>query len=228
MHTPFTFPNKLLEQWNGCQRNWNYDKPVELDHAKMLVDIARSTPSKNNLNLLSIQAFENSPKTLQAISEIAKGSPSEAAKTSAAAPLTIAIGWRQDRHKFLQEDHLHDWLEIKNRHTDEYGTRNTEGQEKELEKVTYTYVGVIAGAVSYKANELGYKTGVNTCFLRNSRMVYGKDHLIMTIGIGYPLYEDHARRSETNNGKNSQGPQRTKMTAPFIHVRNEKIIVDEK
>jgi hypothetical protein len=94
---------------------------------------------------------------------------------------------------------------------------------EELDKVTQTATGVICGAVSYKAIELGYKTGANTCFMYGSEMYNTTDKVLMTIGIGHPQYEDHSTRSADNHGISHQGPQRQKLTAPFTHIKDNKL-----
>jgi nitroreductase len=223
MKTPYIFPNTILEHWNGCQRNWDYSKPVLSEDVDLLVNIARSAPSKNNLNLLSIQVFENSLEKINPILENARTSPNISPKYSVQAPLTIVLGWRIDRYVFLAIENPHHWNELYDRSKD-----NVHKRTEELSKVTYTYAGVIAGAVSYKANELGYKTGVNTCFMYDTKMIDTDDSVILSIGIGHPLYSKHSDRHKTNDGKNGRGPKNQKYVAPFIHFKNNQIIKDEK
>lgn len=223
MTTPYVFPNELLEQWNGCQRNWDYSKPVLPEHVDILVNIARSAPSKNNLNLLHIQVFENSLDKMKPITKRAKGKVgTEPIKTSTLAPLTIFLASRIDRHIFLKEENLHHWNELCDRKKDE------ESRNEELERVMHNYAGVIAGAVSHKAIELGYKTGINSCFLKDTPLLDTEDKVVLSIGIGHGMYKYHNMRHLPQPGYKGQGPTNLKYAAPFVHYKNNEIIKDEK
>lgn len=223
MKTPYIFPNEMLENWNGCQRNWDYSKPVLPEHADILVDIARSAPSKNNLNLLHIQVFDNSLDKMKPITDSAKGKVgSEPIKTSVLAPLAIFLALRKDRYIFLKEENPHHWNDLYTRKKDQ------ESRNKELDRVAHNYAGVIAGAVSYKAIELGYKTGINSCFLENTLLIDSEDKVILGIGIGHGMYKYHNMRHLPPPGYRGQGPKNLKYTAPFVYYKNNQIVKDEK
>lgn len=222
----FQYPSKDLEYWNGCQRNWDYSRPVEPAHVQRLIDIALSAPSKNNLNLLEIQVFENSLETQKTITEFARGSETSAIKTSAEAPLTFFFGIRKKQVQWMKEESPHDFLEMISRHdgvNDKFYS--------ECMKHTYMAAALIAGAVSIKAIEFGYKTGMNCCFMQNTLLYNSENIVFFSLGIGHPFYNDHSLRRYPNDaspGKLLQGPYRTKHKTEFTHIRNNIDVTHER
>lgn len=238
----FQYPSKDLEYWNGCQRNWDYSRPVEPDHVRRLIDIALSAPSKNNLNLLEIQVFENSLETQKNITEKAKGSENEAIKTSTEAPLTFFFGYRKNQATWLKEESQHDFLEMMSR-----ANGVNEKFYWECMRHADMAASIIVGAVSIKAVEFGYKTGINCCFMQNPpTLLYNSEYpVFLSVGIGHPLHEDHSLRRYPNhlteeqletaikhNGAHLppgtlQGPYRTKYKTKFTHIKNNVVITSE-
>lgn len=217
----FQYPSKDLEYWNGCQRNWDYSRPVEPDHVQRLIDIALSAPSKNNLNLLEIQVFENSLETQKNITEKARGTLNSAIKTSTEAPLTFFIGARGEQAQWLKKENPHDFLEMISR-----SNGINENFYKECTKHCYMAAALIAGAISIKAIEFGYKTGINCCFMQDTKLYNSENPVFLSVGIGHPFHSDHALRRYPNNMSpnhitgNLQGQNRTKYKTKFTHIKN--------
>lgn len=223
----FEYPSKDLERWNGCQRNWDYSRPVEPEHVQRFIDMALSAPSKNNLNLLEIQVFENSLETQKAITENAKGSPKDSIKTSTEAPLTFFFGYRKGQKQFIREESPVDFLDLFARHN---GVN--ENFYKECMRHADMAAALIAGALSIKAIELGYKTGMNACFMPGSKLYNSDSNVFLSIGIGHPFYEDHTWRKYSNNTSPTkgtkeelQGPFRPKYKTKLTHIKNNTATV---
>lgn len=226
MTEAFKYPSKDLEHWNGCQRNWDYSRPVEQEHVKRLIDIALSAPSKNNLNLLEIQVFENSLETQKAITKFARGTENSAIKTSTEAPLTFFFGIREKQVQWMKEESPHDFLEMISR-----SDGVNDNFYSECMKHTYMAAALIAGAVSIKAIEFGYKTGMNCCFMQNTLLYNSENIVFFSLGIGHPFYNDHSLRRYPNDaspGKPLQGPYRTKHKTKFTHIRNNIDVTQDR
>ena len=221
----FQYPSEDLKIWNGCQRNWDYSKPVKPEHVQRFIDIALSAPSKNNLNLLEIQVFENSLETQQYISHYARNSLEVSIKGSTQAPLTFFFGFRETGSALLREESPIDYLEMLARAND-----SKEKFYAELSKHSYMAAALIVGAVSIKAIEFGYKTGINCCFMANTKLFESDNKVFLSLGIGHPLYEDHNLRGYVNGSTpekptaGGQGPYRTKWKTKFTHVKNNEIV----
>jgi len=215
----YNFPNASLKYWNGCQRNWDYSKPVNKDHIKLFIDIALSAPSSNNLNLLHIQIFENSLLTQKNITHYARGHLSHAIKTSTEAPFTIFFAKRDNIEEIIATDHRHDYLEMLQRHK-----KNLDKFNAECTKHAHMHASLIAGACSYKAIELGYKTAMNCCFLPNTSLYKSSEKVFFSLGIGYPLLENHEDRGKDNNRNKNQGPYRPKYKTKFSYIQDDKIL----
>lgn len=220
----FKYPNEKLEHWNGCQRNWDYSNPVKEEHVKQLIDISMSAPSKNNLNLLEIQVFENSLETQKSITEYARGSENESIKTSTEAPLTFFFGYRKNQATWLKEESQHDFLEILSR-----ADGINEKFYWECMRNADMAASVIVGAISLKAIELGYKTGINCCFMENTKMYNSDNPTFMSVGIGHPFYKDHSLRKYSNTSLEDdeeigQGPVRPKYKTTFTHIKDNNIV----
>jgi hypothetical protein len=210
----FKYPSKDLEYWNGCQRNWDYSRPVESSHVKRFVDIAVSAPSKNNLNLLEIQVFENSLETQKSITEKAKGQEGQSIKTSTEAPLTFFFGIRKKQHEWLKEESPLEFYEMERR-----ANGINEDFNKECMKQTYMAASLIVGAISIKAIEFGYKTGINCCFLKETKLYNSENVVFLSVGIGHPFYDDHLLRNYSNNMAGRESC-RTKHKTKITHIKN--------
>lgn len=220
MDESFQYPNKKLEYWNGCQRNWDYDQPVKQEHVKELIDIALSAPSKNNLNLLEIQVFENSLETQKNISETARGSETESIKSSTEAPLTFFFGYRRNQKQWLKAESLHDYQEMLLRAHGE-----DEIFYKECMRHADMAASVIVGALSIKAIEFGYKTGINCCFMDGATLHNSESIVFLSVGIGNPLHEDHLLRGLSNTeGERGQGPYRKKHQPIIKHIKDNLLV----
>ena len=220
----FKYPNEKLEHWNGCQRNWDYSNPVKEEHVKQLIDISMSAPSKNNLNLLEIQVFENSLETQKSITKYARGSIDDTIKTSTEAPLTFFIGLRSGYARWLKEESPNDYAEMISRSN---GLNDKFYQE--CAKHSYMAASVIVGAISLKAIELGYKTGINCCFMENTKMHNSDNTTFISVGIGHPFYKDHSLRKYSNTSLEDdeeigQGPVRPKYKTTFTHIKDNNIV----
>lgn len=236
----FEYPSEDLRIWNGCQRNWDYSKPVEPEHVQRFIDIALSAPSKNNLNLLEMQVFENSLETQKFITQNAKGEPHEKTiKTSTEAPLTFFFGRRKGQSQWMREESPDDFLDLVYRS----GGINEKFYNECMVQANMA-AALIVGAISFKAHEFGYKTGINCCFLPKTKLYNSENSVFLSVGIGHPLYKDHSVRRFPNGltpeeveiakehgiekvGLESQGPYRTKYKMLFTHIQNNVDITNK-
>jgi len=216
----FIYPNEKLKLWNGRQCNWDYTRPVEQEHVKELINIACSAPSKNNINFIEIQVFENSLDTQKVITEKAKGAEGETIKTSTEAPLTFFMGLRKSPKKWMEKYYPKDYLEMLNR-----SQGNDSSFYAEYNKFCYMTGAFIAGALSKKANDFGYKTGINCCFIPKTKLFNSESSVFLSVGIGHPFYQKHALRGLPNHVKDrGQGPYRKKYHPVFSHIKDNVLV----
>lgn len=192
------------QTFQRCQRNFDLSRELDIDTAKTLYEIALNVPSKQNFVNYDVVAVTN--RSL--IRKIAEASVSD--DQSFLTP-KLQQELKNGRLQNPQVDaHMLLMYFLKPDMADrDYGNRDPGpkgGPTKRFinwKHLTNLEIGISTGAVGLAANSLGLRTGFCKCFTESSLpqkefedIGIDVNELVVILGIGYPLHEDHTLHTD--------------------------------
>ena len=187
-----------------CQRNFDLSRELDTDTAKTLYEIALSVPSKQNFVNYDVVAVTN--RSL--IRQIAENCVSDTQNFLTKRLQTELKNGRLqnpqvDAHMILMY-FLKPEMTFRDYSNRDRGPKGDSKQQfNSWKSLTNLEIGISTGAVGLAANSLGLRTGFCKCFTESKlpQKVFednGIDvnELVVILGIGYPLYEDHTLHTD--------------------------------
>lgn len=191
-----------VESSQHCQRNWDYEKTIDIDQIKWLWNVGTTTPTKENVDSFDISVVTDRTLITE-ISKVATNNPSYQEewgqfKDRVQNPQTLAhavfLFWLREELSVteLRDDRgrmsFDDWY-----------------------NVVMAEIGISASAVAVAANLMGLKTGFCRCIDFNLITTkfkkkfdrHPEDRLMLILGIGHPLTD---RPHNYHNNKNYHNP----------------------
>ncbi|MDC1446474.1 nitroreductase family protein [bacterium] len=186
---------EATEQFNHCQRNWDMSKPVDADTIKYLIDVGNAAPKKQNI----VNFHTICIKDQNLVSEIAQYC------YSSHAPKKLWEEHPSGRHENPQVKApllILFVVDIDYRSALEHSASFT--LKDDMEQVSLIEIGIAASAIGIAANDLGLRTGFNSCVNTNAMPEYIPGtkikslNIATTMGIGYPQYDQDQHHIQTD------------------------------
>lgn len=161
------------------QRNWNYDKPVSDEDARLIVDRVRSTLTKQNIPYYDVYYTVN-PEHIQAIFEISKLESNTQGQLQA----PMLVWFAHDK------DYARNYIDSGGNN---YGESKLISLGDKKQKYMYFSFGLAVAWTITAAVDLGYRAGASQCFDNEKLVKYLNDNTPYTFG-------DHNKLSEVMIG----------------------------
>ena len=183
-----------------CQRNWNLAKQIPKEDLDVIVHAATQCPSKQNLDLCSLLVIQNR-EIQEKIYEKTWTRPGEEVGRYNPQVLANAL------LVFLPKEPTNN-------------TRNREVRNNEkdiLRNDRHQAVGVAAGFVNVVSQSLGYSTGCNKCFDKESiRKILNIDvDPVLMMGVGF---KDESRNRRMEHVEDTKVQSFSKLPIPVEYI----------
>lgn len=174
-----------------CQRNFDLKKEMPLDDVNFLIDVALTTPTKQNLNTFHLLAITNR-EIIESIAEKAYNDNDEEIFLNSQVNCNLLfmyfINWKEYNSAVY------------------FSRAAGDGNKAGYDHLANLEIGISIGAVGVAANHMGLRTGCCACFspknMKNDIFKKNKlqlRDLRLMFGIGYPQYEHHNRVTDSDN-----------------------------
>ncbi|MDA9373804.1 nitroreductase family protein [bacterium] len=179
---------EATEQFNHCQRNWDMSKQVDDSTIDYLINIGNAAPKKQNI----VNFYTICIKDQDLIADIAQYC------YSSHAPARLWKEHPSGRHENPQVKApllILFVLDIDFKSGVDHSESPTLIEDMQI--VSLVEIGIAASAIGIAANDLGLRTGFNSCINVDAMPEYisgtkiKSANIVTSMGIGYPQYDEH-------------------------------------
>ena len=172
------------KNFNLCQRNWDYNKTIEHNTIKKLIDIAYATPSKQSLQNFTLVAITDR----NIIEHLENASVSDEDWPDA---IKQRFEQGQKQNPQVNANVLFVYLY---KHEDEDLKLERQFNNNNDKTTVDIEIGISSGALGLAANQIGLRTGfcrcIDTDMIDSDIFPYNTNDIVMFLGVGYPLHTE--------------------------------------
>ena len=199
----------IIEQTQRCQRNWDLDKIVDDQTIDFLIESGYNVPTKQNLNSFKIVCLKTR-KEIEKWKTVARNPDSELSYLKN----NDVISAKNNYQNPQTDANLLFLFFVNMDERTSQARRDREGgpdpSESQWITLKHLEVGLAAQAISTAAVIKGMCSGMCGCIWNGSidenwieDWNVEKEHLILMMGVGYPLHKDHTAIGNTGHNKKS-------------------------
>jgi hypothetical protein len=199
-----------VKTFQHCQRNWDLTKLVTDETVNWLMEVGYSTPTKQNLNTFDIVCIKDR-SVIQQFAKCARNPD----YNYELLPDSIKKDLENGRLQNPQTDAnlLFLFFTRPQERTSDIRQQREGGLPEELQKWrsnTNFEMGIAASAIGIAATSIGMRTGFCRCIFHDilpqdilDKYNLNKYNLEVMLGVGYPLYKNHASHNDGKKIHNS-------------------------